>query len=92
IRCTLVCAKPWQSQSRYECLSYCWGDASQTEKISLRTCIGPEMSAYYPFNVTTNLRNALRQLRDTHASRWLWIDAVCTYSDRSSIKNLRNLR
>lgn len=77
VRCTLVCAKPWQSQSGYECLSYCWGDASQTEKISLRTCIGPEMSAYYPFNVTTNLRNALRRLRDTHASRWLWIDAIC---------------
>jgi len=46
-----------------------------------------------PCRVTTNLYDALGNLRcENGRTRTLWIDAICTYSDRSSMKHLRHLR
>ncbi|KAK8040034.1 hypothetical protein PG993_008445 [Apiospora rasikravindrae] len=52
----------------YEALSYVWGDVQKTEQI---LCNG------HPVQVTTNLRDALRQLRFPDRPRTLWADALC---------------
>jgi hypothetical protein len=52
----------------YEALSYCWGNAEDTETIKLN---GSRFSA------TTNLVNALRQLRSQVGHDRLWVDALC---------------
>ncbi|KAK3329259.1 heterokaryon incompatibility protein-domain-containing protein [Apodospora peruviana] len=52
----------------YECLSYCWGDASIT---TLITCNG------VPVPVTVNLAAALTALRKEDQPRLLWVDALC---------------
>ncbi|KAF1922698.1 HET-domain-containing protein [Didymella exigua CBS 183.55] len=55
-------------QSRYEALSYAWGDPIFNRSIKLGGS---------HFAVTANLRVILRALRLTHQERVLWIDAVC---------------
>jgi hypothetical protein len=67
----------------YEALSYTWGDMEMSESIKLN---GRELS------VVKNLYLALQYLRLEDIDRILWIDAIYSYSDRSSIKHLRNLR
>jgi len=42
--------------------------------------------------ITFSLYSALLHLRKTDTALMLWVDAICTYSGRSSIKNLRNQR
>ena len=58
--------------TRYEALSYAWGDA--TDKV-------PILLGGGRFLVTRNLKEALRSLRtlsnDPSHKRWLWIDALC---------------
>jgi hypothetical protein len=44
------------------------------------------------FNVTVNLRAALSRLRNHSMEQILWVDSICMYSDRSSIKSRRKLR
>lgn len=51
----------------YKALSYCWGDASDTQPVVIN---GRTMA------VTVNLESALRQFRG-EGHGWLWIDAVC---------------
>ena len=67
----------------YEALSYIWGGKSNPGLLKLN---GHEMT------ITSNLQDALMQLRSETQDRLLWVDAICIYSDRSSIKHLRNLR
>lgn len=52
----------------FEAISYTWGDPSITENI---TCNGD------PIRITTNLADALRELRHPHDTRLLWADAIC---------------
>ena len=55
-------------QPQFEALSYVWGDRSNQVPIKVE---GTEVL------VTQNLHAALKRLRDTHAPRRLWVDAIC---------------
>ncbi|KAI1193673.1 heterokaryon incompatibility protein-domain-containing protein [Nemania serpens] len=67
IQCTLSNVKlSWRT--RFEALSYTWGDPKITTPIKL---------AGHEVEVTLNLHSALRDLRYTDRSRSLWVDAVC---------------
>ncbi|PKS08414.1 hypothetical protein jhhlp_005125 [Lomentospora prolificans] len=55
-------------RTRYEALSYAWGDDSVTTTLE---CAG------HKFNITPNLRDALIDLRYSDFERVLWVDAVC---------------
>ncbi|ORY19893.1 heterokaryon incompatibility protein-domain-containing protein [Clohesyomyces aquaticus] len=78
IRCMLVSTEPWKDGLQYECLSYCWGNVMKTKRIHITTNdgVGPQT-----LNITANLDSALRKLRLTRASSWLWIDAICINQD-----------
>lgn len=52
----------------YEAISYAWGSPVDTRIIS---CEGRKLK------VTTNLRDALRQIRDPVDVKLLWADAIC---------------
>jgi hypothetical protein len=52
----------------YEALSYTWGSREAPSTISLNN---------YPAQVTSNLYDALRYLRDKEKPRVLWVDALC---------------
>ncbi|KAF6829909.1 hypothetical protein CMUS01_07971 [Colletotrichum musicola] len=52
----------------YRALSYAWGSATETCGVTL---------GGQPFEVTTNLFNALRRLRKPREVLDLWVDAVC---------------
>jgi len=54
--------------AEFEALSYVWGDLRETSNIFLNG---------EPFNITTNLEMALRQLRSDTEDRNLWVDALC---------------
>ena len=65
----------------YEALSYVWGSTELVE------CIILDRKRHW---ITDNLYSALQYLRLHDRDRYLWIDAICTYSSRSSIKGSRN--
>ncbi|KAI1754226.1 heterokaryon incompatibility protein-domain-containing protein [Xylaria castorea] len=52
----------------YEALSYCWGDATEVDRIAIG-------SSYLP--LTASLRSALLQLRSPDVERDIWVDAIC---------------
>jgi hypothetical protein len=52
----------------YSAISYVWGDP--TSKSSM-VCHGQ------PLGITSNLSDALQQLRNEHAHKYLWADAIC---------------
>ncbi|MCJ1447875.1 MAG: hypothetical protein MMC23_008387 [Stictis urceolatum] len=56
----------------YEALSWTWGE----EKASypLRVAVDNDV---FCFNISPNLENALRALRDAQKARYLWVDAIC---------------
>src|SRR5271170_4885197 len=75
-------------------LSYAWGDPRDTVQISVN---GQSVL------VTRNLQSALRHIQKVQAENvyegrredkpfYIWADALCIYSSRSSIKPRRNLR
>ncbi|PKS09820.1 hypothetical protein jhhlp_004443 [Lomentospora prolificans] len=67
IRCRMInVVKSWRT--RYEALSYTWGDETQQETILVD---GQRRS------VTKNLYTALVHLRDPVRPRMLWADALC---------------
>ncbi|KAI1454181.1 heterokaryon incompatibility protein-domain-containing protein [Annulohypoxylon moriforme] len=71
IKCTVAnfpFAKEEGHSIEYEALSYVWGDATVTTAITLNS---------RPFQVTTNLEAALRNLRHRNKKRLIWIDAIC---------------
>ena len=71
--CTLSIVQPWMNRVPYECLSYCWGDGNSLREVFVRATA----SEYHKISITANLHSALRRLQQTHASRYLWIDALC---------------
>jgi hypothetical protein len=73
--------------SGYTALSYCWGNASKTEPVTLN---------HYPFRVTENLYAALQVLRESHSTDLFWIDAICInqsdLGERSSqVQNMKKI-
>jgi hypothetical protein len=64
-------------------LSYAWGDP--------RKCCGILVDER-KLSIVDNLSIALKHIDPKQSHRLFWIDAACSYFDRSSIKNLRNLR
>ncbi|KAI1422520.1 heterokaryon incompatibility protein-domain-containing protein [Xylaria sp. FL1777] len=67
VRCSLVNVKlSWRT--KYEALSYAWGDPGKTAPIKL---------SGHDIEVTSNLHSALKDLRYTDKPRCLWVDAVC---------------
>jgi hypothetical protein len=62
-------------RDEYTALSYVWGNPSTSQSILVNG---------KAFNITTNLFHALRDLRDNHKVRRLWIDAICI--DQSNVK------
>ncbi|CAG9987024.1 unnamed protein product [Clonostachys byssicola] len=55
-------------RTRYEALSYTWGDPSVTRPLS---CSG------HTIDITVSLHDALTDLRHRRRRRLLWVDAVC---------------
>jgi hypothetical protein len=66
----------------YQALSYTWGNPEATVPVEINGC---------ELQVTTNLADALRQLRAKRVEL-MWIDALCMYPDRYRTKCCRNLR
>ncbi|EQB51831.1 hypothetical protein CGLO_08591 [Colletotrichum gloeosporioides Cg-14] len=56
------------AKPQYQALSYVWGSEADPKTVTLQD---------QPFQVTSNLYNALRRLRKSRASVALWVDAVC---------------
>ncbi|KAF2806926.1 uncharacterized protein BDZ99DRAFT_523484 [Mytilinidion resinicola] len=79
--------KSKNKKTDYEALSWNWGTLPWDRKIR----VSHKGEDYYQL-VPPSFEAALRALRDRRNSRVLWVDAICIYSDRSSIKYLRNLR
>ncbi|KAH7336567.1 heterokaryon incompatibility, partial [Rhexocercosporidium sp. MPI-PUGE-AT-0058] len=63
----------------YTALSYVWGDASQTKAVFINSL---------PFEITSNLFDALHEIRPEEQSLRLWADAICidqlNFKERSS--------
>jgi hypothetical protein len=57
-----------RDEPAYEALSYTWGDLTSRGRIYLNG---------RPYQVTKNLKSALRYLRHVDKPRVLWIDALC---------------
>lgn len=88
IRLLSIAQSPWSGQitcnlvktslnfrPAYRTLSYTWGDATHKQTILLNG---------YSFQVTRNLAQALRRIRDIGGHQWYWwIDAVCI--DQSNV-------
>ena len=66
----------------YTALSYCWGDQSETQTISIDG---------RKFQVTSNLEAALRQLRADGCVR-LWADAICINQQDTEERSKQVLR
>jgi hypothetical protein len=58
------------AEPEYEALSYAWGDPVFSHPVQ-------EKSSGKVLHVTTNLQQALQAIRYEHATRTLWIDAIC---------------
>ncbi|EPE35676.1 hypothetical protein GLAREA_05013 [Glarea lozoyensis ATCC 20868] len=56
------------ARPQYEALSYVWGEAAERNEILLDGKLT---------SITRNLWTALKYIRQTDASRTLWIDAIC---------------
>ncbi|CAI9637473.1 unnamed protein product [Alternaria burnsii] len=67
IRCTLRTVS-FRNKPSYEALSYTWGDSASTKPINVNNLT---------IEVTTNLEQALRHLRNAEQDLVLWVDAVC---------------
>ncbi|CAG5142984.1 uncharacterized protein ALTATR162_LOCUS1261 [Alternaria atra] len=64
----------------YEALSYTWGDGKSECRILLDEKL---------FYIRTNLRDALRRLRQCQGTRIIWIDAICINQDSADEKNVQ---
>jgi len=53
----------------FEALSYCWGDVTQLEDVTMNSTPG--------FSVSAHILNALQRLRRPDRPRLVWIDVIC---------------
>lgn len=79
IRCTLSTAS-LDSEPNFTALSYVWGDPSVTKPITVDG---------EPFDVTLNLEEGLRAIREPRRPRVLWIDAICINQKDVNEKNVQ---
>ncbi|WPA97037.1 uncharacterized protein RHO25_001645 [Cercospora beticola] len=56
-------------EAKHEALLYVWGNSTKGRTIRI--------NQHYVLPITDNLFDALRRLRYMHASRTLWVDALC---------------
>ncbi|KAH8699396.1 heterokaryon incompatibility protein-domain-containing protein, partial [Phaeosphaeriaceae sp. PMI808] len=77
IQCVLKIAS-LDEQPPYEALSYVWGDPSDCLPITVDSRNLP---------VTKNLECAMRYLRSSEKTRWVWIDALCINQDSIPERN-----
>jgi hypothetical protein len=61
-----------KSEICYEALSWCWGDGTRSNKITIRCGISK-----FSFMIPQNLLEALVALRLKEFVRMLWVDALC---------------
>jgi hypothetical protein len=66
--CRLRGGRLEEGKSDFEALSYVWGETKDTIDIH---CEGQTVG------ITSNLDAALRHIRKTNRSRFLWVDAIC---------------
>lgn len=66
-----------QHQPSYEALSYAWGSAEDPALVTVGELESDTIA------ITQNLAVTLPYLRYSDRCRTLWIEAVCTHSDRS---------
>jgi hypothetical protein len=64
--------------TKYEALSYVWGEADNSYSLRVDDELLP---------VSTNLFGALQQLRHLDEPRYLWIDAICIDQAKTTEKN-----
>lgn len=63
----------------YVALSYAWGSESGSRTITV--------AENYYINITSNLYDALAQIRHPSASKILWIDAICIDQENTAERN-----
>lgn len=68
--------------SIYQCLSYWWGDLTDTEIVTIvhldkKPNFQKDTHRGDPFTITKELGNALRRLRHKEDALLIWIDAIC---------------
>ncbi|RGP60427.1 hypothetical protein FLONG3_10893 [Fusarium longipes] len=65
----------------FEAISYCWGDQSQPDIITLaqehHKIIESSVKNHGKLRIGKNLSAALRALRSPHSKRILWCDSIC---------------
>ena len=68
-----------QHHTKYECLSYCWGDQNVRSNIELQyTRKDSPTLLKGPLSITSSLYAAMRHLRPKDGPpRTIWIDAIC---------------
>jgi len=74
---------------RYLALSHCWGEVLEAK--TTKQTFESHLRQIKEAGMSVLLRDSTAICRMLGYS-YLWVDSLCTYSDRSSIKNLRNLR
>lgn len=79
ISCTLS-HQSLSAESKYEALSYVWGDPSRTFDILVDGC---------RFTIRQNLLDALKQFRHKLKERVLWADAICINQDDVAEKDVQ---
>ncbi|ETS80393.1 hypothetical protein PFICI_07922 [Pestalotiopsis fici W106-1] len=77
VKCTLGIVS-LDEKPEFAALSYVWGDASIKKPITVDG---------ETFEVTINLNDALRALRQRRESRTLWVDAICINQTDTEEKN-----
>lgn len=70
--CCTITTHELATAPAFECLSYCWGAATQKKPIECNK---------RSFPVTNNLHSALQHLRNQTKDRVLWINAICINQD-----------
>lgn len=69
---------PLGCYTQYEALTYTWGDPADIRTIYV---------SGQAFEVTSNLYDALKRIRDENKIRVLWIDAICINQEHIAEKN-----
>lgn len=64
LSCSLTVFEDYQTAPPYHCLSYCWGNANDTDTL---LCNG------VPINITKNLCAALRRLWHQFLANYVWV-------------------
>ncbi|ORY05559.1 heterokaryon incompatibility protein-domain-containing protein [Clohesyomyces aquaticus] len=67
--------------SRYEAVSYCWGDPQMSHSLTV--------DAKYTLEITKNVEIMLRYLRSTTKPRFLWVDAICLNQQDNNEKEVQ---